>query len=149
MHAGPRERSKPGCVNAIIAVRQFESVADRSQRPAGCGAKVCYNTLTLMATRHPYSDDAAPRARCRNKRGGDTKNLQCHATNEERREGGEEPSDFGDISRPTATGATCSEIKCIDVIWHEGCGPQSVQSSSISIRRELAGNASDQGHAQK
>ena len=26
----------------------------------------------------------------------------------------EEPSDFGDISGPT-----CSEIKCIDVIWHE------------------------------
>ena len=62
MHAGPRERSKLDWVNAIIAVRQFESVADRSQRRAGCGAKVCYNTFTLMATRHPYSDDGAPRA---------------------------------------------------------------------------------------
>ena len=121
---GVREGPEPGCVNPAIELRNLKSVpqSESSCPVLGLGpfGQTAGNILTLMATQHPYSDDAAC-ARCRNTRGGGTKNSPRHATKKGGRgrgEEGEEPSDFGDISRVQTdrpTDDTCSEIKCIDM----------------------------------
>ena len=84
------------------------------------------NILTLMANRHPYSDAAAPRhvrARAVEIHEEEAAAQKIRRVMQRRKEGrgGEGPSDFEDTSRVQSerkTDAMCSEIKCIDMIWH-------------------------------